>query len=113
MTCPRGRTARRRERPCRPSLPVADGLPVFDWSFDPMITSRRGRAAASLIPLALAACASAPPAPLPAGHPALPGTAPAAVAPLTVLQSYRDFAAASAAPDSATPRTEKHDAHEH
>lgn len=78
-----------------------------------MITFRRGRVAAPLLALALGACAGTPPAPLPAGHPALPDTAAASAPPLTVLQSYHDFGAAPAAPEPATPRTERHDAHKH
>ena len=74
-------------------------------------------AALALLPIAVAGCAGAPPAPVATGHPAHADTAVAAPAQLTTLQSYRDYgrpetgpAPAQAQPDAAR---EKHDAHEH
>jgi hypothetical protein len=71
-------------------------------------------AALALLPVLLAACASAPPAPPGASHPAHPDTASAPPAKLTILQSYRDFGAqGGAAPAQHAPPKENHDAQEH
>lgn len=58
------------------------------------------RAVAALLPLALTACASAPPPPLESGHPARPDTAVARPVALETLKSYRDFGAQPASPNA-------------
>lgn len=71
-------------------------------------------AALALLPVLLAACASAPPAPPGAIHPAHPDAASAPPAKLTILQSYRDFGTqGGAAPPQDAPPKESDDAHEH
>ena len=74
-------------------------------------------AALALLASTLAACASAPPAPMEVGHPAHSNTVAAPPATLTILQTYHDFGKASPkavpAEPAAAPAQEKSDAHEH
>jgi hypothetical protein len=81
-----------------------------------MLVYRIPRALAVCLPLTLAACASAGPPPLEAGHPADPETMAAPVPQLHILSTYRDFTRppahdAGQAPPAA-PAGERHDAHE-
>jgi hypothetical protein len=80
-----------------------------------MSFATHSHAAVVLLPLALAACASAPPAPIALGHPAYPDTVAAPVPELGVLRTYRDFGVSKGAMPEAAParQQEKHDAHEH
>jgi hypothetical protein len=82
-----------------------------------MSVAMHRHAALALLSLTLTACASSPPAPVDAGHPAHPNTVAAKPAALTTLESYRDFGRTEPPAAPATPapveKEGKHDAHEH
>jgi hypothetical protein len=82
-----------------------------------MYVAMHPHAALALLSLALTACASSPPAPVEAGHPAHPNTVAAPPAALTTLEAYRDFGRADPGAVPAQPASpseeEQHDAHEH